>query len=250
MLHDVKELEGYAVGATDGELGFVTDVYFDDLRLTIRYVVVETGSWLRGRKVLISPGAIRRVTWDKEVIAVRLTRQQVKDSPGIETDKPVSRQREMSYYRYPFYWQGAYSWAPLVYPLPATDTSTDVPPASAAPGEEDPASSGKRAVDGERVTADSHLRSGNDVTGHEATASDGPIGSVQSFVFDDESWAIRHLVVNTGNWLPGKRVLVSPAQIQRISWREREVVLDMTRDEVKASPAYSRQPIATYQTHE
>jgi hypothetical protein len=102
-------------------------------------------------------------------------------------------------------------------------------------------------MDAGHEAGDSHLRSSNAVIGHEAMASDGAIGSVQSFVFDDESWAIRHLVVDTSIWLPGKRVLLSPQHIQRISWPAREVYLDISREEVKASPEYAHQFVATFQ---
>jgi hypothetical protein len=121
MLHDIKKLEGYAVGASDGELGTVKDMYFDDQHWAIRYLVVEAGGWLSGRKVLISPGAVIRVAWDEDTIDVRLTRQQVRDSPSIDTDKPVSRQHEMEfsdYYGYPYYWEGTYLWGPAHVPLP------------------------------------------------------------------------------------------------------------------------------------
>src|SRR5690348_10242798 len=74
MLHDVKELDGIAVGAMDGEVGTVTDLYFDDQHWAIRYLVVETGIWLGGRKVLISPSAIRGVAWESDIIDVWLSR--------------------------------------------------------------------------------------------------------------------------------------------------------------------------------
>jgi len=253
MLDNVKDLEGFAVGATDGELGTISDLYFDDQHWAIRYLVVQTGGWLRGRKVLISPSAVRRVRWDKDIIDVRLTRQQVRDSPSIDTDKPVSRQHEIDYYDYygyPYYWEGAYLWGPLMYPTSLAEAPDDSAAASSAPRQVEVAAEGEPPIEGQRETADSHLRSSNDVIGHEAMASDGPIGSVQTFLFDDESWAIRHLVVNTGNWLPGKRVLLSPQQIQRISWPEREVYLDITRQQVKASPEYTHQLVATFQIHE
>lgn len=253
MLHDLKELERHAVGATDGKLGLVSDVYFDDRYWTIRYLVIEAGGWLRRRKVLITPSAIRRVSWDNEVIAVRLTRQQVRDSPGIDTDKPVSRQREMHFYGdygYPYYWQGAYSWGTLGDSMFSADMAVESASAAATPRQDGPESAGQQRIEGEDETASSHLRSSSDVVGHEAMASDGPVGSVQNFLFDDESWKIRHLVVNTGNWLPGKRVLLSPGQIQRISWRERKVYLDVTREEVEASPQYAHQLMGTYQAHE
>jgi len=253
MLHDVKELEGCAVGATDGELGAVKDVYFDDLHWIIRYLVVETSGWLSGRKVLISPRAVRCVAWDSHVMDVELTRQQVIDSPSLDADNPVSRQHETDYhdyYGYPYYWKGIYLWGPLMYPISSSEASAYPAPGAGAPRRGDSAEKWERPVEGKRHSADSHLRSSNDVIGHDAIASDGPIGSVHNFVFDDESWAIRHLVVRTGNWFPGKRVLLWPQHIQRITWPEREVYLDITRQEVKASPEYTHQIMATHYVRE
>src|SRR5665213_2122152 len=100
MLHNVKELEGALVEAVDGQLGTVKDLYFDDKRWAIRYMVVETGTWLKGRKVLISPNAVHRVGWDDGVMHMSLTQQQVRDSPSIDTDKPVSRQQEAAHHNY------------------------------------------------------------------------------------------------------------------------------------------------------
>jgi len=253
MLRDVKDLEGYAIGATDGELGTVKDLYFDDQQWAIRYLVVETGGWLNGRRVLISPSAVHGVAWDKSKIDVRLTRQQVKNSPSMDTDKPVSRQHEMTfydYYGYPYYWEGTYLWGPLMYPMYSVGASADSVPTASPPGSDDAAEERENRIEGEGEESDSHLRSCNDVIGHETTASDGPIGRVQSFLFDDESWAIRHVIVQTGNWLPGKRVLVSPQRIQRISWPGREVYLDMTRQQLTTGPEYADQRVPTDQTGE
>lgn len=244
MLHDLKELEGFAVGAADGELGAVKDFYFDDKRWAIRYLVVRTREWLSGRQVLISPTSVKRVAWDNRVVHVGLSRQQVRDSPSIDTDKPVSRQHEIDYYDYygyPYYWEGAYLGGLLMYP--ASSAASDPSLGSSAPhgGETVDEPAQREVVDD--GSDESHLRSSRDVAGHEAMASDGAIGSVQSFVFDDESWSIRYLILNTGNWLPGKRVLLSPKRIQRISWPAHEVYLDMTRQEINASPEYTRQLI-------
>jgi sporulation protein YlmC with PRC-barrel domain len=253
MLRDIKDLKGFAIAATDGELGTVKDFYFDDEQWAIRYLVVETGGWLSGRKVLISPRAVRGVAWDNDKIGVRLTQRQVEDSPSIDTDKPVSRQHEMSYYDYfgyPYYWEGAYLWGPLMYPMHSIGPTGDSPPAANSSHFVDAAEESQVLIEDKAEASDSHLRSCNDVIGHEAMASDGPIGRVQSFLFDDENWAVRHLIVEMGNWLPGKRVLLSPRQIERISWQEREVYLDITRREVMTRPEYVHQHVPTYQARE
>jgi hypothetical protein len=248
MLHNVKDLEGYAVGAMDGEVGTVTDLYFDDHYWVIRYLVVATGVWLGGRKVLISPSAIRDIAWQHDIIDVWLTRQQVRGSPRVDTDKPVSRQHEVDYcdhYGYPYYWAGAHLWGQLMYPslLPvrsATSTSTpDAMRRAEFPCKAD------RPFPRKHAKADLHLRSVNAVVGHEAIASDGPTGSVHTFVFNDENWNIRSLIVDTGRWLPGKRVVLSLQHIERISWPEREVYLNVMRQEVNASPEYVDHAVAT-----
>src|SRR5215203_5588313 len=98
MLHKISDLKGYTISATDGEIGEVQDFYFDDDDWTIRYLVIDTGKWLPGRKVLISPISMGKANRDRQSIAINLTKEQIENSPGIDTDKPVSRQYETSYY--------------------------------------------------------------------------------------------------------------------------------------------------------
>jgi len=241
MLRNVKELKGYTVGASDGELGAVKDVYFDDQRWTIRYVVVETGGWLSSRKVLISPNSVRSVAWGDEILNVNLSRQQVRDSPGIDTDKPVSRQHEIDHYNYfgyPYYWEGANLWGESMFPLPGVGASPDPALDSVKPPDDEAARERQPRLNRERESADSHLRSSNEVIGYEVMATDGPIGSVESFVFDDESWAIWYLVVDTRKWLPGRHVLLSPESIELVSWSDHEVLVSMTRQAIETSPNY------------
>jgi uncharacterized protein YrrD len=241
MLHTVKELSGLGVGARDGELGKVKDAYFDDQRWAIRHLVVDAGGWLNDRKVLISPRAVRGVDWKNERIDVDLTKQQVRDSPSIDTDRPVSRQHEIDYHRYfgyPNYWEGANLWGISMLPYPWVGTSVDpmVPPVPSV----DPtvAREVEGRADEELNSADVHLRSCDEVIGYDILATDGSIGEVDDFVFDDENFAIRSLVVDTRKWLPGKRVLLGPEDIDRVSWEDREVYVKVTRDGVRNAPEY------------
>ncbi len=248
MLHNVKQLHDFTVGANDGEIGKVKDVYFDDQRWAIRYMVVETGGWLSGRKVLISPISVRDVTWDDAVMNVNLSRQQVRDSPGIDTDKPVSRQHEIGYYNYygyPNYWEGSNPWGLGVFPVPWVGASPDAAFSPSQPPDSAVERQTQRRPDLERESADSHLRSGKEVIGYEIRATDGPVGSVENFVFDDKSWAIRYMVVDTRKWLPGKHVLLSPEWIDSVSWPEHEVYMKVTRQAIEMSPEYDpSQPIS------
>lgn len=102
MLRNVKEMKGYTIHATDGDIGDVSDFYFDDHDWVVRYLVVDTGNWLTGWRVLIAPFAFREADWRTEKILVSLTRDQVRNSPDVDTAKPISRQHEIEFAQY--YW--------------------------------------------------------------------------------------------------------------------------------------------------
>ena len=97
MLYRAATLKGYALNSLDGEIGKAEEFYFDDLHWTIRYLVADTGNWLPGRQVLLSPHALVAVKQKEKQIAVNLTKQQIEDSPPLTSDKPVSRQFEEAY---------------------------------------------------------------------------------------------------------------------------------------------------------
>jgi uncharacterized protein YrrD len=228
MLSKAKTLKGYKLNSLDGEIGKVKEFYFDDRHWTIRYLVADTGNWLTGRQVLISPYAMVAVIPDAQQIAIDLTKKQIEDSPSLDSDKPVSRQFEEAYYGYygwPMYWGGPYMWGP--YPYLVRD-----------PGE------WKRATQGGK-SPDHHLRSTHDVSGHHIQATDGEIGHVEDFIIDDETWAIRYLVVDTRNWWPGKQVLVSPQWIKRVSWKESKVFVNLLRETIQQSPEYTEESLLT-----
>ena len=216
MQKSTKELKGYAIDATDGDIGKVDDFYFDDKSWTIRYLVVDTGNWLLGRKVLLSPIAVGKADFSSGRFNVTLTKKQVEESPSIDTDKPVSRQHEAyyhDYYGFPYYWNGPYLWGPMYYP--------------GRPGADQKRIEERRA---EREEAgDLHLRSAAHVTGYHIEATDGEIGHVEDFIIDDETWEIRYIVVDTRNWLPGKKVLIAPRWIDRVSWNDSKVYVSLSR---------------------
>ena len=229
MMNAVSDLTGATIVATDGEIGRVKQVYFDDQTWTIRYLVVDTGSWLSERQVLISPYSVRERVGGN--IAVALTLEQVKNSPDIDTHQPVSRRHErdyLNYYAYPEYWEGGGLWSmselPFVPPVLPTAQESRLPEVKAA---------------GDVPAEDVHLRSSASVVGHDIRATDDSIGHVKDFVFDDASWAIRYLVVDTRNWWPGgKKVLVATRWIDRIAWGESMVYTSLNRAQVKNSPEY------------
>ena len=250
MLRNVKDMEGYAILATDGDVGHVREFYFDDDKWVVRYLVVESGSWLSHRKVLITPISVGRPDCAARVLPVSITRAQVKNSPDIDTDKPVSRQHEMDYlgyYGYPFYWGGAGIWGINTYPSMMTGsmgtTSGTVGYDGAAYAEHSQAQaqaagSMTKADADRRESGDPHLRSCEAVMKYHIEATDGGVGHVQSMLFDDETWAIRYLIVNTSNWWLGHEVLIAPPLIESVSWGERSVSVKLTRKALKEAPPY------------
>ena len=231
MLHSVKDVQGNALLATDGEIGAAQDGYFDDEAWTVRYLVADTGGWLTGRRVLIPVVALGAAGWHPERLAVALTRDQIRHSPDIDTHQPVARQHEADlyqYYGYPYYWGGLgmgmnMGMYPMAMPV------ADVPRTAA----EDQQTTTAQAA------GDAHLRSMREVTGYAIRALDGAIGHVADLLVDDADWAIRWIVVDTGNWLlGGRQVLVSPGWITAVSWERREVAVDLRRETIEHGPLF------------
>jgi hypothetical protein len=245
--HELETLKGYSLQASDGEIGKITDVWFDDDRWTVRYLVVRTGGWLRGREVLLSPAVVRGLNAAREQIAVQLTREQVEKSPPIDSEQPVSRHYESQlhhHYGWAPYWMGADfgTMGPL-------GVNATTPPEPREPVHE---------------PRDPHLRSSGEVRGYGMHARDGEIGEVVDFVVHEKApgrsqvlshplggpgearvggaheddWSIRYLVADTRKWLPGRKVLLAPSWVQAIRWADREIVIDMERETLRTAPEY------------
>jgi hypothetical protein len=205
LLRTTNDLIGCEISATDGHIGRVKDSYFDDESWAVRYLVVDTGTWLSSRKVLIPPSVTGTPNWAKQLLSVGMTRQQVEDSPNIDTDRPVSRQHErtlLKHYDYPCYWNGS---------EPLDDAAA--------------------------IHDDHHLRSSEAIAKYRILATDGELGHVASLLFD-ENWKIRYVIANTSEWWLGHEVLIAPQWIKDVSWDDRTVAVSLTRDAVKHSPPY------------
>ena len=228
MLHRAKTLINYKMGASDGEIGKFEEFYFDDKYWTVRYLVVDAGNWLTespDSPVLISPYAVKAIDEKKKIIDTDLTKKQIKDSPSWNTQKPVSRQLEETYYAYygwAPYWTGPKMWGYNSYPVRAI----------------------QKAAHAEKPW-EYNLRATAAVSGHDIQATDGHIGHVMDFLIDDKTWAIRYLIVDTKNWWPGKHVLVSPQWIERVSWNESKVFVNLTRENIKQGPEYQKDSLIT-----
>jgi len=220
MHRNVKSLIGNPMKGTDGELGKVAEFYFDDQAWIIVYLVVKTGNWLSGRKVLISPAAVIRGQDRNGTFPVNLTKAQIKNSPDIDTDLPVSRQQEVALHQH-------YSWA--------SDWETGfydggiwaiAPP----PGED--------MLPAKAAAGDPHLRSTNAISGYHIETRDGELGHLRDLIIDDETWHIEYLVIEMHSWLTGKQVVIARKDIKEIQWDTSKVQVDVTSDVLENSPAY------------
>lgn len=232
MLFAVSGLEGCTIAARDGHIGAVKDFLFDDQSWKIRWMVVDTGDWLPGRKVLIHPSAIAPLQippkprlpmmspGDSLEVAVNLTRQQIEASPEAREGDPVSKDMTALLYDY-------YGWDP---DWGATNTGESAIVAKAAE---------RQAADVETGgEGDPHLRSAASVKGYHVHASDGELGHVENLLADDADWDIRYLVIATRSWWPGKVVRLAPYAVTDVDWHDRQVKLNVTRDQVKSAPAW------------
>jgi uncharacterized protein YrrD len=219
MLQNIKSLYGYRLAASNGHIGHVQDFYFDDKAWVLRYLVADTGSWLSGRQVLLTPHAFGELDRAGKSLAINLTRKQIEDSPSIESHKPVSRQYEIDYYHYygwPVYWDGGGMWGLGGYPViiaPSKDQLADQPQ--------------------HHQPKDLHLRSSKALAGYSVQVTDREIGSLSGFLVDDKNWAIRDLVVKVGNWFSHKQVLIPSDRIERISYEEAKIFARPTQEDIE-----------------
>jgi uncharacterized protein YrrD len=244
MLLRISSLKGLSIQARDGEIGSIGDVLFEDDTWRVRWLVVDTGSWLTGRKVLLPVSHTEAPEAGATSIKVDLSKKQVEDSPGSGVDLPVSRQMETSLYE-------SYGWAPYwATPGIAFIPAAAYPVLPAAPGSATRGAPGLGAIpataqgnvpnaNGNEQRGDPHLRSANEVTGYYIHAQDGDIGHVDDMLIDGRDWSIGYFIVDTKNWWPGKTVLIQPGWVEAISWEERLVHLSRSREEVKSAPEYN-----------
>jgi hypothetical protein len=223
MYMSVKELRYIPVQAKDGRIGFLEQVFFDDGKWVIRYLVIDTDQHLQDKRVLISPIAANGIDVASNSLLVRLTKEQLLHSPDIDAEKPVSRQKEMEYnryYGYATYWGGPGLWGQAM-----------VPSALLSGGVEEEEAAAEQS-------GDLHLRSSREVIGYRVQALDGRIGHIEDFIFDLGDWSIQFLEVDTRNWIGGKKVLVDPRWAARVDWAERKVHLNLSLEAIKTAPAF------------
>jgi uncharacterized protein YrrD len=225
MLHLAHKVAGATVKGTDGDIGTLEDFYFEEDRWAVRYLLVDTGKWFSGKRVLISPMSVRN-EWGRTGVRLNLTKEQVWNSPEFTDGVPLSREGETSvltYYGYPDYWGAASIWGNYDSPIALVE---GVPVAAAT------APAGKLAIDPEAR----HLRSIKKSTGYHLHARNGEIGHVDDFLIGQESWRIRYLLVDTSNWIGGRSVIVSPEAVEGIDKERGQLYVAADREAIKQSP--------------
>lgn len=246
MLHQFKTLEGLEIQARDGNLGKVADVYFDDETWVVRYLVVKTGGWFSGKEVLLSAPSLARADAEGGRVMVDLTTEQIRHAPDVDARKPISRVQEETlgrYYGWTPYWGVGFTQALGSVPLASAIAPSADALRNTGPAEQPLPSSVEHEVEAanrrrtENIEA-THLRSASEVRGYHLEASDGAIGHVSDFVMDDQDWRIRFLLVDTRNWLPGKKVVLPLHSIHKINWMDSSVYVDLPREAIEHSPEY------------
>ncbi len=216
MQRNLNMLLGSRLKGTDGEIGKLIDFYFDDLSWTIHHLILKTGSWFSERDVLISPEAVLHTHWEPGILPVRLTKDQMLKSPDIESDKPITTQQEIGIYGHNLwqpYWGNSFYTTGL-WDINAQAQSSDQNKVK-TDNEKDERNDYKR-----------HLCSTQFVTGLHIQARDGDIGHVIDFIFEDLTWQISHVAVDTHNWIGGKKVLIPVRNIKEIKWSESKVLVN------------------------
>jgi len=231
-LRSLKELTGYVLVATDGEIGRCHDFLFDERHWAVRYMVADTRKWLPGRRTLISPLSLGHPDWESRRLPVNVTKEQIRSAPPLRGNAPVSRQHEIdfaSHYGLPWYWTGPGIWGP--YPLPRPLLVPD----------QEGARKGFAAVERERQEERPHgstLRSAREVMGYRVSAADGAIGHVEDFLVEEDAWVTRRLVIDTRNWLPGRKVVIAVDRLSEVRWLDRSAFVDLSRRAIRESPEY------------
>ncbi|MCB0153494.1 MAG: PRC-barrel domain-containing protein [Anaerolineae bacterium] len=241
MFRSLKEINGYTIVDLSNEaVGSVNDFYFDDVAWVIRYLVVDIGVWLPGRKVLISPVSLGQPDWGGGVsLPVRLTKQQIEASPPLDADQPVSRQEEIElvdFYQWPTYWNDVTIFDARTAGMDPESYLASKKQAAQTKAGPDTAVIEKAAT--AEYSGDPHLRSVDEVSGYYIQATDSDIGHVEDFIIDTTTWTIRYMVIDTKNWWPGKKVLVSPLWVDQIDWGNSKVHVGMNRQMIKNSPEF------------
>jgi hypothetical protein len=195
MIITANQIYGVATRCTDGCLGKVDDLLFDDRSWNVTSVVIRLGGWLQHQRVLVTPADIEATEWSTGRLCLRLSQSRLRTAPSLESNPPVAMQkwRELQVVAWDGFWSGVLN----------------------------------------RMPGDPHLRNTRAVTGYRVLGLDAKAGYIDSFVIDDETWQIRYLVVRVGRRRTAKRVVLEPRWVESIAWEDRRVQIHLPRTEIE-----------------
>ena len=231
----MNSLIGFKMGATDGNIGEIKEFYFDDETWSVRYLIVETGSWLFNKKVLIAPQALLSPDWENKNFPVNLTKEQVKNSPDIDTDQPFSLRQEIDMY-------GHYAWERYGgsgFYAGGSAAVMNLPPVA-----DEEIIRGHNPMN-KNADYDPHLRSTASVSGYHIHATDGDIGHIKDFIINTDTWNITDLEIDTHNWIGGQKMLLPVRHVKEIQWNNLKIILDVSTAFVKDEPRFKEAEIIT-----
>lgn len=208
MMRSMKELLGYTVVGGDGRVGKVHDLLFDDAYWTVRHMVVSTGGWLLGRKVLVPTVVFGKPKSDVRIVPVAMVKEQVRRSPALSEDQPVSRQHLD----------------------PPEDHEVEWHPAGAV--------GARPAAGAGRTGGDPYLRSVREVIGYGLKTSDGRQGRIVDLIVDEGSWVVHFAEVEGDAWLAGRKVMISTGRLESIDWKTSTVKVRLEEKEAEELPDY------------
>ena len=224
MKRSLKSLTSLSLAGIDGRIGKVKDLYIDDQSWIIRYWIVDTGDWFPGKKVLISVQSLTIQDWQNDVLEVGLTLDQIKNSPDIDTEQPVSRQQEMKLYEH-FPWR--------IYWGPGMGSKGQL-----APMTESVKAALAKDADYHNNYDNPHLRSMDKLIGYDIQATDGHCGKLVDMIVDTENWEIISLVIEMGSWLSSDKVLLPASAVTEINWAGSDIALSLSQQQIKESSPY------------
>ncbi len=227
MLRTARTLKNYKLECIDGELGKAKEFHFDTQCWIVRYLIAETGSWLAGRKILISPHAMDSIRREDQHIFIDLNKNQIKDAPLLYNNHPISREFEEEncrYYDWPIYWH------------------------SQSFGEQQPRLRNRNydqwnECKHDNIVCDIRLRSTLEINDFHIQTLDNDIGHIEDFIIDDAAWVIRYLIVSIRSGWPEYRVLIPPQWINRISDTEGKVFVSFNRESFDQMQEYTEESL-------
>ncbi len=238
ILRRFHDIQGWELGARDGNIGRCHDLLFEDTDWAARYLVADTRKWLPGRKVLIPPRAVESleessgpVLLSAGTMVLSLTKEQIKNAPPLDSDAPVSRRYETAfnrYYDWPNYWAAPSIRDPQLYPTLLH-----------RPEELTRRSDVQYRFSDRRPEEETHLRSAREVASYRCLAGGQNIGDVDDFLVEEESWIIRYLIVDARKYLPeGRWLLISTDWVAMIDWADSSIAVTLTTDQLAKGPRF------------